>query len=121
MHAQQQAGFFVDCVFVIGDAGAIGCSHFAQDGIRFRHDIRDAERSADFNQLTSGNNYLAIFRQRVERKQDGGGIVVDYDRGDGGLRDTGVDVRVYTFRIEKFLEQAVDVDIALTALAGFQI
>ena len=89
MHAQQQAGSFSDGIFVVGDASAIGCSHFPQDGIRFRHDIRDAKRSSDFNQFTSGNNYLAVFCQRIECKQDRGGIVVDYDGGDGGLQRYG--------------------------------
>ena len=82
MHAQQQPGFFVDRFFVVADAGSIGCSHLAQDGIRFRHDIRNAEGAADLDQLSPGNDDFAVFRQSVEREEDCSGVVVHYDGGD---------------------------------------
>ena len=49
MHAQQQPRAFVDGAFVVGDAGAVGGSDFAQGGAAFGHDFGDAEAVANFN------------------------------------------------------------------------
>ena len=49
-------------------------------GAALRHDLGNAERAADFDQLTPGDDHVLAARQRVERQQHRGGIVV-HDRG----------------------------------------
>ena len=49
MHTQQQARIFVDRIFVVGDAGAIGRAYLAELGPAFGHDLGNAESVADFD------------------------------------------------------------------------
>ena len=79
MHAQQQPRALGNRFFVVGDAGAIGRAHFAQSCARLRHDIRDAERTADLDQFAARDDHFAAFGQGVERQQNCGGIVVHDD------------------------------------------
>ena len=113
MHAQQQPGLFVDGALVVGDAGAVGGAHLAQRGVRLRHHVGDAERPADFDQFAARDDHFAAFRQGVERQQHGGGVVVDDDGGDRGPR--AIILR------QQLAKQTVDVDVALTTLAGCEI
>ncbi len=48
-----------------------------------RHYIGDAEGAADLDQLAARNNHLACLRQRIERQQYGGRVIVDDGRGFG--------------------------------------
>ena len=77
----QQARAFVDGVAIVVDACAVGGAHFAQDGAGARHDVRDAEAVADFDQLAARDHHLAARGQFVQREPDRRGVVVD---GDGG-------------------------------------
>ncbi len=54
--------------------------------------------------------HLAAFGQRVQRQQHRGGVVVDDDGRDFALG-----------RVQQFREQAIDVDVALAALAGGEV
>ena len=127
MHAQQESRAVVDGRFVVGDARAVGGADFAQRGVRLRHHVGDAERAADFDQFSAGDDDFAALGQRVQREQNGGGVVVDDDGGDGGalLLRTAESSCPYVVLgdaiRQKLLEQAIDVDVALTAFAGREI
>src|SRR5580698_4075318 len=79
MHSQQKTRALSDGVFVVGDAGPIGGADFAEGCAGLRHDVRDAERAANFHQFAAGDDYYAAFSERVEREENGGGVVVYYD------------------------------------------
>src|SRR5208282_5267759 len=84
MHAEQEAGAVVDCIFVIGGARTGGGGNFAQGCTRLRHHVGDAEGAADFDQLSARDQDFAALGQRVQGEQNGGGVVVDHDRRYGG-------------------------------------
>ena len=104
--AEEEARAFVEGAFVIADARAIRGAHFAQDGAAFGHDVGDAEAVADFDQLAAGDDDLGIFREGVQDEENGGGVVVDDNRG---------------FRADELRQQAGGVNVALAALASFDI
>ena len=66
VHAQNQPSPLVEGALVIRDASAIRSTHFAQDGVGFCHDVGNAERAADFNQLAARDDDLAAVSQRIE-------------------------------------------------------
>ena len=47
------------------------------------HDVGNAERAADLDQLAARDDHFAPVRERVEHEQHGGGVVVDDGRGLG--------------------------------------
>src|SRR6266436_2293234 len=64
MHAQQQPRVLIDRVFVIDYVRAIRSPDFSKHRSALRHDLRDAEAVADFNQFAPRDDYLSAFRQR---------------------------------------------------------
>jgi len=68
MHAQQEAGAISNSAFVIGDARAIGCTNFAERCVRLRHDVGDAEGTANFDQLSARDDGLSAICKRIERE-----------------------------------------------------
>ncbi len=96
VHAQKQAGAFVDGAFVIADAGAVGGAHLAKNSAAFRHDVRDAEAVADFDEFAARDHHFVALGEGVQHQKDGGGVVVDHDRGFGAgdLREEVRRVRV---------------------------
>ena len=81
--------------------------------MRLRHDVGDAERSANFDQLSARDDDFAAVSKRVKREQDGGGVIVDDEGGEG--RHVLIDT------CEDLLEQTVRVDVALAAGSGSEI
>ena len=106
MHAEEQARFFVDRAFVVAQARTIGGADLAKNCATFRHDVRDAEAIADFDQFAAGDYYFGGFGESVEDQENCGGVVVHDDGGFGS---------------DEVSEQARGVDIALAALAARNI
>ena len=104
--AEEEARALVEGAFVIADARAIRGAHFAQDGAAFGHDVWNAEAVADFDQLAAGDDDFGIFRERIQDEENGGGVVVDDDRG---------------LRANELRQQAGGVNVALAALASFDV
>ena len=88
MHAQQQPRAFGDGLFVVGDAGAVGRAHLAQDCARLRHHVGNAERAADLHQFAARDDDFSAVGQRVQRQQDRSGVVVHDDGRDCSCRDS---------------------------------
>ena len=118
MHAQQQPGLFIDRPLVVGHPGAVGGAYFAQGGVRLRHDVRDAERSADLDQLSARDDDFSALGQGVERQQDGGCVVVDDDGGDV-LCGAGAVTREAW--IQQLAKEPIHVDVALAPVSRFYI
>src|SRR6516162_8418981 len=100
VHPQQYPRLFIDSIFVIRDARAIGGSHFPQHRSALFHDFRDAKTVPDFNQFAARHDYFAPARQRRERYQHRGGAIVHHDD---------------CFRARQAPKQPRAVDIALAA------
>ena len=83
VNPQQKFGVFIDCAFVVRNPGAIRGTDFAQNRAGLGHHIRNAERAANFDQLSAGDDDFASFGKSVQRKQNGSSIIVDDDGGDG--------------------------------------
>ena len=77
---QQQRRVGGDRLGVIAQVRAIGGPHLAQYGPAAPHDVRDAELAADLDQLAARDDDFLAVRQRLERQQHGGGVVVDDQR-----------------------------------------
>ncbi len=48
---------------------------------RPRHDVGNAERAADFDQLAPGHGHFLAAREAVQRQHHGGGVVINDGRG----------------------------------------
>ena len=77
MHAQQQPRAFTDGAFVIRDGSAVRRAHFAQQSAALGHDVRDAKGLADLDQFAARDDHFPASRQRGQRQEDRGRIVVD--------------------------------------------
>ncbi len=104
--AEEEARAFVEGAFVIADARAIRGAYFAQDGAAFGHDVWNAEAVANFDELAARDDDLGIFREGIQDEEDGGGVVVDDNR---------------SLCANELREQAGGVNVALAALASFDI
>jgi hypothetical protein len=79
----------------VRDPGPVGGADLAELRATGRDHVRDPERTTDLDELTAADDHLPTGRQRGERQQHGGGVVVD---DQCGLRarevtDQGVDPR----------------------------
>ena len=83
MHAQEQRRLRADRALVVGGARAVRRADLDEPRARAGEHVRDAEAAADLDQLAAGDEHLAPFRERGEREQHGGGVVVDDERGLG--------------------------------------
>ena len=80
MHAQQHGGFRADGPLVVGGACPVRRSHLDEACARAREHVGNAEAVADLDQLAARDEHLAAFRERSQRQQHGGGVVVDDER-----------------------------------------
>jgi hypothetical protein len=81
--------------------------------VRLRHDVGDAERSANFDQLSARDDDFAAVGKRVQREQDGGGVIVHDESGERR--------RILIDTCEDLPEKTVGVDVALAASSGREI
>jgi len=86
--------------------GAVGGADLDQLDAGAGHDVGDAEGAADLDQFAAGNQHFAFESQRVQRKVDRGGVVVDGD----GLVAAG-----------EFLQPAFDMAVAFAAGSAVEI
>ena len=84
---------------------AVGGPDLAEDRAGAGHDVGDAEAVADLDEFAAGDDDLPAGREFVQREEDGGGVVVDGDAR----------------RTQQSLEEAVEVNVALAALAGGEV
>ena len=80
MHAQKQARFFVDRVFIIRQPRAVRGSNLAEHRAALLHDLRNPKAIANLDQFSARNNHFASTRQRRQRHQHGRGAIVHHDR-----------------------------------------
>ena len=95
-----------DGVGVVGRMGAVGGAHLHQLGAGARHDVRDAEGTADLDQLAPRDHHLLAACQAVEHQQHAGGVVVH----DGGV-----------FGASQFAQPAAHQVVAIAAPAAVQV
>src|SRR6266568_336087 len=81
MHAKQETRLFVDRVFIVGETRAIGGADLAEDCTALFHDLRDSKAVPDFDELAARDDDFAAASKSREGDQDGGGAIVDDDRG----------------------------------------
>ncbi len=84
VHAQQQAGSFVDRFTIVFDARAIRRADFPKNCARALHDVRDPKSIANFDQLSARDYYFETQRQFIQRQIDGRCVVVHRDSGRAG-------------------------------------
>ena len=83
MHAQEQRRLRPDRALVVGGAGAVRRADLDEPRAGAGEHLRDPEAVADLDQLAARDEHLAALGERREREQDGGGVVVDDERGLG--------------------------------------
>ena len=66
MHFQEQAGSFADGLFIIRRMSPVRRANLSENGPALRHYFRNAESSADFNQLAARDNHFFAIRQRIQ-------------------------------------------------------
>src|SRR6266704_1431130 len=79
--AKQETRLFVDRVFVVGETRAIGGADLAEDCATLFHDLGDSKAVSDFDELAARDDDFAAASKSREGDQDGGGAIVDDDRG----------------------------------------
>jgi hypothetical protein len=80
VHAQEQRRLGADRPFVVGGAGPVRRPDLDEPRARAGEHVRDPEAVADLDQLAARDDHLAAFRERGEREQQRGRVVVDDDR-----------------------------------------
>ena len=81
--AEQERGLRPDRPLVVGCPRPVRRPDLDQPRARACEHVRDPEAVADLDQLASRDDDLAALRERGEREQHRGGVVVDDDRGLG--------------------------------------
>jgi len=107
---QQQLHAIGNGALIIADPRPVSRANFAQNRARLRHHVGNAKRAADLDQLAARDDNLAAFRQRVQRQQHGGGIIVDNDGRD-----------LAAGHIQQLREELVQVGVAFAALTGGKV
>ena len=69
----------VSRALVVRPARPVGRPDLDEAATRLGHDLRDAEAATDLDELTARDHDLTITRERTQREQHGGGVVVDDD------------------------------------------
>ena len=77
MNLQQHGGVGCDGSLIVGGVGFIGGSHFNHMCVGEVHNIGDAERAPDFDELATGDDRLTVAGEFVEHHHHCSGIVVD--------------------------------------------
>jgi hypothetical protein len=90
MHRQNR-GRPVDRVLIIDKVSSVGGTHLLQHRAALSHDVGDAERSADFDQLATRDDDSSTLGQRIEGEHQRAGRIVDRQSilGSGQLREQG--------------------------------
>ena len=88
VHFHDQRAARCDGSAEIGGMGAIGSADFDQACTGARHDIGDAESTADLDQLTARHYDFFLSREGVQSQEHCGGIVVDHRRRFGAGQAT---------------------------------
>ena len=83
MHAEQHSRLRPDRPLVVGRARAVRRPDLDEPRARAREHVGNAEAVADLDQLAARDDDLATFRERGEREQHRGRVVVDDERGLG--------------------------------------
>ena len=78
--AKQQRSLGAGGALVVGDAGSVGRSDLDEPGAGPREHLGDAEAVADLDQLAARDEHVAALRERGQREQDCGRVVV-HDEG----------------------------------------
>ena len=83
-------------LLVIGKLGLVGGADLDQPRRARGHDVGDAERAADLDQLAARDDDFAAAAENRQRQQHRRGVVVDHQRvlGAGERRDDAGDVVV---------------------------
>ena len=81
MDAQQKRRLLGDGALIIIEMGAVGSPDLDEPGPTLGHNVGNAERSADFDQLPSGDYGLTATSQGVEADEHRGCVVVDHQAG----------------------------------------
>jgi hypothetical protein len=90
MHRENR-GRPVDHVLIIDEVSPVGRSDLLQHRAALSHDVGDAERSADLDQLTPRDKDSSTLGQRIEGEHQRAGRIVDRESilGSGQLREQG--------------------------------
>jgi hypothetical protein len=83
VHAQQDGRAVADRARVVLEPCAVRRADLDEAGARAREHIGDSEAVAYLDELTSRDDDVAPFRERGDGKENGGGVVVDDQRGLG--------------------------------------
>jgi hypothetical protein len=78
--AQEQRGVGADRGFVVRGARPVRRAHLDEARARPREHVGDPESVPDLDQLPAGDDHLPPLRERGEREQHRGGVVVDDER-----------------------------------------
>ena len=77
---EQQSRILCDGVAIVGYSRFVCRSYFYQFCAALPHDIRDSERTANFDQLAPGNDHFGGIGHRMNCEHHGGSVVVDDQR-----------------------------------------
>ena len=80
MDLENKRRLFVDGVSVILEMGLVGGADFNQFDTAGGHNVRDAERPADFDQLTARDDGTLTTGQGRQSEHDRTGVIVDRSR-----------------------------------------
>ncbi len=80
VHAQQHCRLRPDRALVVGGARAIRRPHLDEPRTRPHEHVGDAKAVADLDELAARDDHLAPLRERGEREENGGRVVVDDER-----------------------------------------
>ncbi len=106
MHAQQHTRLFINRVFVICKARAVGGPDFSKDRPALLHNFRNSKTVPDFDQFSARDDYLAAAGQRRKRHQHRCGAIVHHNG---------------RFRSGQAPQQFSSVHVAFAARARFEI
>ncbi len=93
-------------MLVVGNIGAVGCSHFHQLGPALPHHIRNTKASADLHRLAAGYDNFPFPGQGAEDQEHRGSVIVDY-QGILGARELA--------------QQLTDMNLSGTPLPAFEV
>ena len=118
---QEQRGLVGDRLLVIRRMRAVRRPDLLEHGAALGHDLRNPEGAADLNQLAARDDHFLAVRERVERQQHGGGVVVDHGGGLGaGERLKKRLDDIFSFAALALLEVVFEID-GIRAYAGHRV
>ena len=96
VNSQQDGRAFGDGSFIIAQVSAVGAPHLPEDGPARAHDVRDAEGTPDFHELSPGHHHFFPRGQGVQDEENRPGVVVHHQGrlGAGEFPEDGFGVDV---------------------------